>query len=397
MSAAARANMIVQRNLHKKLIQAAKGDGNDDEDAEEELLEEDLCQPDCVANMNPALRDLLRKQLSHFEDCLLKGLEDPGEDQERLLDLEQDFDKLLYQGFIQDKGFYPLDHDRVNHMAEKPADLESDDAAVVEVHGSGSFYEADQKYQKYVGERAKKITESQVFQNFIIGVIVIAGALVGVNTYFDCGFPRYGSCFADEFGTTLAAKRPCMGELELVGLGDCSAKGCCFEAVQQANRTNCWQREVLPECFSGDASDQMAVVIQVVDTIILVVFTFECILKFLAHGLSFWPYFRDGWNVFDLLVVIACYVPNAGNAAVLRLLRLLRLLKLLHYITELQIILSGLAAGMRSLGYILVLMLLVFYVFGIMYEFIFCSVVSFICQLIAYRRSFQVHHAVQRQ
>jgi len=49
----------------------------------------------------------------------------------------------------------------------------------------------------------------------------------------------------------------------------------------------------------------------------------------------------------------------------------MRLLKVLHFIEELQIILKGLANGMESITYILLLLVLIFYLFAI------CSVIAF--------------------
>jgi voltage-gated sodium channel len=104
----------------------------------------------------------------------------------------------------------------------------------------------------------------------------------------------------------------------------------------------------------------------IADAIILAIFTVECALKLVAEGKRPQDYFKHAWNVFDFVVVFACYMPFGGSAvAVLRLLRLLRVLKLFNNIPELQIILSGLAKGMSSVSYIGLLMFLLFYVFGI--------------------------------
>mgnify|MGYP002017460901 CR=1 FL=1 len=73
-----------------------------------------------------------------------------------------------------------------------------------------------------------------------------------------------------------------------------------------------------------------------------------------------------GRNVFDFVIVVLCIVPGLGShAPLLRLLRLLRVLKLLRMIEQLQIILKGLARGMSSIGYIAILLFLVFYLFAI--------------------------------
>ena len=110
--------------------------------------------------------------------------------------------------------------------------------------------------------------------------------------------------------------------------------------------------------------------LNLVDFLILLVFTFELILKFVALGLpsNWWKFFRNGWNIFDFFVVAACYLPaswTGGAVAVLRLLRLLRVLKLFKAVPQLQIIMSGLAQGMGSIVWIALLLGLMFYLFGI--------------------------------
>eukprot|EP01047_Picozoa_sp_COSAG01_P030844 COSAG01_NODE_2164_length_8260_cov_6.427031_1_plen_659_part_10 len=118
-------------------------------------------------------------------------------------------------------------------------------------------------------------------------------------------------------------------------------------------------------------SDTVDEVLSLVDFMILLVFTFELILKFFALGLpkNWWHFFLNGWNVFDFFVVAACYLPaswTGGAVAVLRLLRLLRVLKLFKAVPQLQIIMSGLAQGMGSIVWIALLLGLMFYLFGIM-------------------------------
>ena len=115
-----------------------------------------------------------------------------------------------------------------------------------------------------------------------------------------------------------------------------------------------------------DLAARHEILFTALDNFILLVFTFEVVLKIVALGKGWYNYFKEGWNLFDFFVVAMCYMPFGGSAvAVLRLLRLLRVLKLFNNIKELQIILSGLANGMSSVSYIGLLLFLLFYVFGI--------------------------------
>lgn len=103
--------------------------------------------------------------------------------------------------------------------------------------------------------------------------------------------------------------------------------------------------------------------LQVLDTIILVVFVFELLMRFYVHRLNF---FSDPWRVFDLIVVGIALIPASAGFSVLRAFRVLRILRLLSVIQSLRKVVTGLVAALPGMGSIVVLMLLVFYVFSVM-------------------------------
>jgi voltage-gated sodium channel len=96
---------------------------------------------------------------------------------------------------------------------------------------------------------------------------------------------------------------------------------------------------------------------------ILGVFVVEIGLRLFAHGVRF---FRDGWSIFDFVVVAISLVPDAYGLAVLRALRILRVLRLLSTVRHLRIVTESLLKAIPGIGWIAVLLLLVFYVFGVM-------------------------------
>ena len=75
------------------------------------------------------------------------------------------------------------------------------------------------------------------------------------------------------------------------------------------------------------------------------VFTFECMVKMLAEGTTFWLYFQSHWNKFDFMIVAASWLPinSGGMIVMLRLLRLLRVLKLLRAFPK-QVIVEALVS-----------------------------------------------------
>eukprot|EP00939_MAST-03C_sp_MAST-3C-sp1_P000598 g598.t1 len=154
----------------------------------------------------------------------------------------------------------------------------------------------------------ERVTLSNWFSLFIIGVILVAGVLVGIQTY----------PFAEDEGS--------------------------------------------------------AQVLGAIDNVILTIFIIEVLLKMLAEGFEPWRYFtgpEKAWNIFDFTIVFFCLdigiisSEDSGSVALLRLFRLARIAKLVRKIPQLQVIIMGLFGGLKSIGYILLLMLLVFYLFAI--------------------------------
>jgi voltage-gated sodium channel len=96
---------------------------------------------------------------------------------------------------------------------------------------------------------------------------------------------------------------------------------------------------------------------------ILAVFVVEIGLKLIAFGLRF---FRSPWNVFDFTIVAIALVPASGPFAILRALRILRVLRLIAKVPRLRRLIEALLRALPSIGWIVFLLGLVFYIFGVM-------------------------------
>ena len=104
------------------------------------------------------------------------------------------------------------------------------------------------------------------------------------------------------------------------------------------------------------------------DRLIVTIFVLEILAKLVVWRLGF---FRDPWNVFDFLIVGISLVPGAQAFTVLRALRVLRLLRLISVVPSMRQVVEGLLRaipGMASIGGLLVLL---FYVFGVMATMLF--------------------------
>ena len=101
--------------------------------------------------------------------------------------------------------------------------------------------------------------------------------------------------------------------------------------------------------------------------IALGVFIVEAALKMLA----LWPrpqrYFRDGWNIFDFLIIVFALVPATGQFAMIaRLARLLRVVRLISAIRDLRLIVAALVRSIPSVGHVMMLLSIVAYIYAIM-------------------------------
>ncbi|QDG52424.1 ion transporter [Persicimonas caeni] len=154
-------------------------------------------------------------------------------------------------------------------------------------------------------EKLQEIAEAKWFTNFITFVIILAGVVVGMETY---------------------------------------------PSVVEAYETE----------------------LHILNEIILWIFVAEVVVKMGAEGSKPWNYFKDPWNVFDFFIVAVCFVPGAGSyAVILRLVRLLRVLKLLSALPRLQLLVGALLKSLPSMGYVTILLGLLFYVYAVAAVFIF--------------------------
>jgi len=101
----------------------------------------------------------------------------------------------------------------------------------------------------------------------------------------------------------------------------------------------------------------------------LYIFTFEIIARWIARD-SVKGFFTDGWNVFDLSIVLVSYVPetlfaNASMIAGLRVLRVFRVLRLLRTATEIKLIIAVLVRSFSALTYNAIFFFIFMYLFSI--------------------------------
>ncbi|MCK0151242.1 ion transporter [Marivita sp. S6314] len=103
--------------------------------------------------------------------------------------------------------------------------------------------------------------------------------------------------------------------------------------------------------------------IVMLDTVCLAVFVVEIALKLFAHG---WRFFRNGWNLFDFVIVGIALVPATQGFSVLRALRILRVLRVVSATPRLRRVVEGFITALPGMGSVFLLMALIFYIGAVM-------------------------------
>lgn len=109
--------------------------------------------------------------------------------------------------------------------------------------------------------------------------------------------------------------------------------------------------------------------IQLIQHIILGIFTLEIIIRFIARK-DLKSFFTSGWNIFDLFLVLISYVPESlfeGSSTfmVIRILRIFRVLRLLRTSEEIKLIINVLAKSFSALFYNGIFFFIFLYLFAI--------------------------------
>ncbi|MFC9729875.1 ion transporter [Streptomyces roseolus] len=92
------------------------------------------------------------------------------------------------------------------------------------------------------------------------------------------------------------------------------------------------------ETYRGFVSEHAAL-LHGAELTCLAFFTLEMVLRVGAHADRPKEFWRDGWNVFDLMVVACAYIPFVReNSTALRLLRLVRVLRTARFFPQLRIL-----------------------------------------------------------
>lgn len=116
-------------------------------------------------------------------------------------------------------------------------------------------------------------------------------------------------------------------------------------------------------------------VLQFLDVFITVFFLVEILIRFIAEP-NKKAFFKSGWNVFDTLVVTISLIPvNDSEMALLaRLVRVFRVLRMVSVVPELRILINSLLKALPQLGYVMLLLFIIFYIYAAVGSFLFAPI-----------------------
>lgn len=111
------------------------------------------------------------------------------------------------------------------------------------------------------------------------------------------------------------------------------------------------------------------------DWLITLIFLFEILVRYLAEEDKS-RFFRQGWNIFDSLIVIISLIPieDSEMAFIGRLVRIFRVLRMVSIIPELRMLLNSLLKALPQLGYVVLLMFIIFYIYAAVGSTIFAPI-----------------------
>ncbi|XP_056021116.1 sodium channel protein 1 brain-like isoform X8 [Ostrea edulis] len=112
--------------------------------------------------------------------------------------------------------------------------------------------------------------------------------------------------------------------------------------------------------------DDLVTATSVANIVFTVIFTLEAVLKLTAFGKF---YFSNGWNNFDLVIVVASWVDfglsDLDGVNVIRTFRLLRVFKLAQAWRTMRVLLTIIMSTLGALGNLTVILVIIIYIFAV--------------------------------
>ena len=107
-----------------------------------------------------------------------------------------------------------------------------------------------------------------------------------------------------------------------------------------------------------------------IDLVCFAIYGIELVLRMISYGRRPWEFFKQGWNIFDF-IVIALSPLFAGQTVVLRLLRLLRLFRIFRFLPEVRVLTTSIVKSLPPLMSLAVLIFVALFMYGMVGHYMF--------------------------
>ena len=112
-------------------------------------------------------------------------------------------------------------------------------------------------------------------------------------------------------------------------------------------------------------SDAALLLIDQIDYAITLFFVVELLVRFIGEPRKR-DFLKNGWNVFDSVIVLISLIPidRSESAFLLRLLRIFRVLRLISVLPELRFIIDIMLKAIPRIFYVCLLLFIIVYIYG---------------------------------
>ena len=106
-------------------------------------------------------------------------------------------------------------------------------------------------------------------------------------------------------------------------------------------------------------------IVELLDYAITIFFVIEILIRFIGEPKKI-DFFKNGWNVFDSIIVLISLIPIPNNSSylLLRLLRIFRVLRIISVVPELKKIIEALIDSIKRVFYVSLLLFIILYVYA---------------------------------
>lgn len=116
-----------------------------------------------------------------------------------------------------------------------------------------------------------------------------------------------------------------------------------------------------------DVAAQHERLLDTIYNIILGVYVLELLIRLTACRWSPREFVKDGWNIFDFVVVVASFVPGLrANAMLLRLVRLLRIVRLVRFLPDLRLLVTAAGRSVPGIASLAAATFVLIFIYGML-------------------------------